>query len=150
MVFKVAIVEDQDEEANRLISYFKRYEQERDDSFQITRFENGDRFIFNYRPVFDLVLMDIMMPGSNGLDAAKALRDIDRNVTLVFVTNMAQFAVKGYEVEAFDFVVKPVTFQNFVIKMDRTLRKLHNEQKEDFILLNVSEGKKRLAPSQIR
>ena len=150
MVHQIAIVEDQDEEVRRLSAYFDRYGREKKEEFQITRFETGDRFIVRYQPVYDIVFMDIMMPGSNGMETAQALRKLDSRVTLVFVTNMAQFAVHGYEVEAFDFVVKPVTYQNFVMKIDRVLEKLRNEPRDSFILLNLPEGKKRIQPSQIR
>ena len=150
MVRQIAIVEDQDEEANRLAAYFEQYSQGKQDTFQITRFETGDRFIARYQPVYDIVFMDIMMPGTNGMETAQALRKMDSHVTLIFVTNMAQFAVKGYEVEAFDFVVKPVTYQNFVMKIDRVLEKLKNEQTDSYILLNLTEGKRRVPPSQIK
>lgn len=150
MVRQVVLVEDQDEEVQRIQSFFERYNSISDDTFQITRYKTADAFIACYQPVFDIVLMDIMLPGTNGMDAAQELRKLDKNVTLIFVTNMAQFAVRGYEVEAFDFIVKPVSYQNFVVKMDRVLRKLKNEQRDTRILLNLPEGKKRIAPSQIR
>ena len=150
MVYQIAIVEDQDEEARRLTAYFDRFSQGKEDVFQITRFETGDRFIARYQPVYDIVFMDIMMPGTNGMNTAQVLRKLDKNVTLIFVTNMAQFAVKGYEVEAFDFVVKPVTYQNFAMKLERVLGKLKNEPRDSFILLNLPEGKKRVPPMQIK
>ncbi len=150
MVRQIAIVEDQQEEVQRLTSYFDRYSQGKSISFQITHFESGIQFIARYRPIYDIVFMDIMMPGLNGMDTAKELRRKDSNVTLIFVTNMAQFAVKGYEVEAFDFVVKPVSYQNFVIKLDRVLNKLKNQQVDSYILLNLPDEKKRVSPSQIK
>lgn len=150
MVHQIAIVEDQNEEAERLSAFFERYGREQGCTFLITRFENGDQFLARYQPIYDIVFMDIMMPGINGLDAARELRKTDVNVALIFVTNMARFAIRGYEVEAFDFVVKPVTYQHFVIKLSRVLAKLNNEQRGTFIFLNLPEGKKRLAPAQIR
>ena len=150
MVRRIAIVEDQNEEAERLASYFDRYSKENDCSFLITRFEDGDSFLARYQPYFDVVFMDIMMPGTNGLETARELRKIDSSVTLVFVTNMARFAIRGYEVEAFDFVVKPVSYQNFVIKLNRVLAKLKNEQRNTYILLNLADGKKRISPAQIK
>ena len=149
MVYQIAIVEDQIEEFNRLSSYFDRYSCGKQDAFQITRFETGNQFIARYKPVYDIVFMDIMLPGRNGMETAHELRKLDKNVTLIFVTNMAQFAVRGYEVEAFDFIVKPVTYQSFVLKIERVLGKLRNEPRDSFILLNLSEGIKRISPAQI-
>ena len=150
MVRRIAIVEDQDEEVERLSAYFDRYSKENDCSFLITRFESGDSFLARYQPFYDVVFMDIMMPGINGLETARELRKVDANVTLVFVTNMARFAIRGYEVEAFDFVVKPVTYQSFVIKLNRILVKLQNEQRDTYILLNLADGKKRISPARIK
>ena len=150
MVRRIAIVEDQEEEAARLAAYLDRYSKEKSCTFLISRFESGDSFLSRYQPIYDVVLMDIMMPGTNGLDAARELRKVDSDVTLIFVTNMARFAIRGYEVEAFDFVVKPVTYQSFMMKMDRVLAKLKNEQRETHILLSLPEGKKRLSPAQIK
>lgn len=150
MVRKIAIVEDQEEEAERLAAYLERYGKEKNCTFQVSRFSSGDSFISRYQPVYDVVLMDIMMPGINGLDAARELRKVDSDVTLIFVTNMARFAIRGYEVEAFDFVVKPVTYQSFVVKLDRVMGKIRNEQRETSILLSMPEGKKRISPSQIK
>ena len=149
MMIQIAIVEDREDEARRLTAFFQKYGNDRDISFQITHFNTADSFIARYAPVYDVVLMDIMMPGTNGMDSAQILRRLDKNVTLVFVTNMAQFAVRGYEVEAFDFIVKPVAWQSFEVKVDRIMAKLRNEQRKESILLNLAEGKKRISPSHI-
>ena len=66
---------------------------------------------------FDIVLMDIDMPGMNGMETARALRKVDAAVILIFVTNMAQFAISGYEVDATDFILKPVNKYSFAIKI---------------------------------
>ena len=128
MNVNIAIIEDQPEEVKRLKTYFARYTTQHEVTFSISCFDNAETFLACYRPVYDIVLMDIMLPGSNGMDAAVKLRQIDKMVTLIFVTNMAQFAVKGYEVDAFDFVVKPVTYPHFTMKLQRALNKLSNQQ----------------------
>ena len=61
------------------------------------------------------------MPGCDGMTAAKRLRRIDKVVTLVFVTNLAQYAVAGYEVDALDYILKPVDKYSFSLKMRRVL-----------------------------
>ena len=65
--------------------------------------------------------MDIEMPDLDGLAASQKLREIDRSVILIFITNLAQFAVRGYEVDALDFVVKPVTYYVLALKLKRAI-----------------------------
>lgn len=79
-------------------------------------------FLDDFNPTFDIVFMDIEMPYINGIETAKRLRGIDRSVCLLFVTNMFQFAVKGYEVDAMDFVVKPIDYFSFKEKIGKAVR----------------------------
>ena len=68
-----------------------------------------------------VVFMDIQMPGMNGMDAAAELRDRDKTVSLIFITNLVQFAQKGYEVDAVSFLVKPVSYFDFSLKFKKAL-----------------------------
>lgn len=145
----VAIVEDSPAEAELLRSYFARFTREHGVEFTLTCFASGEEFLNKYRPAYDLVLMDIGLPGHNGMETAAALRERDRSVTLIFVTNMAQFAVKGYEVDAFDFVVKPVGYSNFALKLQRALNKL-DTRRDTEVLVTLSDSMVRLAASQIK
>lgn len=134
MIRRVAVVEDSDPEAEKLTAYFSRYQAGKDVQFDIVRFISAESFLDKYAGNFSIVMMDIMLPAMNGMEAAVRLRQVDPLVTLVFVTNMAQFAVKGYEVDALDFIVKPVLYPHFVMKMDRILEKLGNDVKRDVVL----------------
>lgn len=130
MIRRVAVIEDSDLEAERLRSYFCRYQEEKSLHFDLVRFHTAESFLEKKAGVFDLVMMDIMLPGMNGMDAAARLRQYDTSVPLIFVTNMAQYAVKGYEVDAFDFIVKPILYPHFVMKMDRLMGKLNRSGKK--------------------
>ena len=112
----IAIVEDDGKEAEALLSYIKKYGEKSGTSFDVKIFSDAENFLESYKQGLDIVFMDIELPGMNGMDASKRLRALDRSVTLIFVTNMARFAVNGYEVGAFDFIVKPVTYGSFEIK----------------------------------
>ena len=70
--------------------------------------------------------MDIDMPYMNGLEVSKKIREIDKTVVLIFVTNLSQYAVNGYEVEALDYIVKPISYFNFSIKIQRAINRLNN------------------------
>ena len=107
---RIAIVEDEQEQADRLQSHIRRYGEEHQIGTQVTVCSNVITFLEQYKAEFDIVFMDIMMPMMNGMDAAHLLREKDDKVMLIFVTSMRQYALQGYDVAAADFIVKPVPY----------------------------------------
>ena len=120
-MYRMLIVEDTPAEADLLRGHLQRYASEKNLSFSIETLSSALEFI-NSRHVADLIFMDIDMPGINGMEAAEVLRTYDAETPLVFVTNLAQYAVRGYSVDAVDFVVKPVEYGDFAMRMDRAMR----------------------------
>lgn len=145
----IAIVEDDPREAATLRSYFVNLAATCGDTFEIKWFATGREFLSGYQPVYDLVLMDINLPDLNGMDVAASLRKMDQNVLLIFVTSMAQYAVKGYEVDALDFLVKPVSLATFSIKIKRALAQCSGRQDRE-LLINISDGVFRTSSSRIK
>src|SRR5699024_9949367 len=99
----VAIVEDDQETREQLEEFIRRYGDEHGLSFEIESFADGIQIVERDASRFDIILLDIEMPCMNGMEAAQKLRAADADVVLVFVTNMAQYAIRGYEVGALDF-----------------------------------------------
>ena len=117
---RVAIVEDDLPCIQQLQGFLKQIEQERNTRICTTVFQNGQIFVDQYRPSqWDLVLMDIEMPLLDGLSAARRIREADPEVLIVFITQIAQFAIQGYEVAALDYVLKPISYYTFSVKMQR-------------------------------
>lgn len=148
-MINLAIVEDDIEAANLLEDFLQRYAQANDIKFNIVLFANGLSFLNGYNSNFDIVFMDIELPDLNGMKVAQKLRLIDETVTLIFVTNMAQFAVKGYEVSALDFLVKPVTYSNFSLKIQRALKHI-NINSDNGISVKTDDGVKRISVNNIK
>lgn len=122
-MLRCAIVEDSPRELEHLKECLARYSAERDIPLETTAFGDAASFLEHYRADYDIVFMDIELPGINGMEAAHRLREIDRQVILIFVTNMAQFAVKGYEVDALDYIIKPAQYGPLSIKLDRAAQR---------------------------
>lgn len=139
MMWRIAVVDDQVSVWNRMKDYFERYTKERGERFQLTFFENAMLFLDHYKPQYDIILMDIDMPGMNGMEAAHRLRELDEAVVLVFVTNLAQYAINGYEVSAVDFIVKPVDYSKFAFKLTRALRLVPDKERA-VVLLRTESG----------
>ncbi|MBR6954377.1 MAG: response regulator transcription factor [Clostridia bacterium] len=142
-MLEIAVVEDNDQEAKVLNDCLNRYAQEHQRSFAIHRYPDGDAFLADERSVFDLVFMDVEMPLVNGLRTAEKLRERDSQVTLVFVTKLFQYAVNGYEYDAADYIIKPIRYASFSLKMERILKRCKRPE-ETFIQLKYSGGIKRL------
>ena len=90
-------------------------------------FSDGASFIDEYTGGFQIVLMDIAMPNMNGLETARRLREIDDVVCLIFITSLSQYAIRGYEVSALDYVVKPLSYDLFKIKLAKAISHLNKD-----------------------
>ncbi len=130
----VAIVEDNAQDAEHLLSLLRRFAQKNHLEIETVRFENPLLFLQGYKGDLDIVFMDIDMPMMSGMEAARSLRKIDNHVMLIFVTALARFALNGYEVDAYDFIVKPVQENFFNSKMSRALKKLSAEQRTRLLI----------------
>lgn len=133
----IAIVEDVEQEKNRLVECIAHYLEGVKCSYRIKWFSNSEDFIENYRSRFDLVFMDIQLPGMDGLRVCKKLRAFDAEVPIIFVTNMAQYAAKGYSVDALDFIVKPISYDNFCLAMSRALERI---DRRDVVTVSAKTG----------
>ena len=118
---RILVVEDDENEAAALVSCLKRYEKLHCQPFIIsvtnTAFE-----IIDTVPDADIMFMDIGLPGINGMEAAGMLRMRGVRTPIIFITSLAQYAASSYEVAALDFMVKPVKYESFALRMDRALR----------------------------
>ena len=139
-MIRIAIVEDEEKACQNLQEMLGKYEQQAGENFSIQTFKNAIIFLTNYKADYDVIFMDIQMPHMDGMEAAAKLREIDSETILVFVTNMAGMAVKGYEVAAFDFVVKPLHYESLSMKMDRVIEAVR--KKEDQKIILSSQGSK--------
>ncbi len=143
-MYRTAIVEDTQEEAKQLKAYLSRYGSEHSTAFNVSVFSNGEEFLNQIEENYELVLMDIEMPGLDGMETAKKLRETDENACLLFVTRLASYAIQGYGVKALDFLVKPVTYENFCLKMNRAITTIERNRKQE-IVITTQEGSRKIS-----
>ena len=129
-MIRIAIVEDEVRERAHLRDCLTYMAEKERLKFDIVEFGSGEAFLGGYQPVYDIVLMDIELPGINGMETAKALRRLDSFVLLVFVTNMVQYAVSGYEVDALNYILKPVNRFDFALKMNKAISRTAKRTEE--------------------
>ena len=138
-MINIAIVEDEKLYVSQLKEYISRYEKESGNRINVRVFPDGAEIVENYSGDFDIILMDIQMKYMDGMTAAEQIRKLDSEVIIMFITNMTQYAIRGYEVDALDYVVKPVEFFPFSQKLDRAIGRLQNKKKV-FVSIPVEDG----------
>mgnify|MGYP000060856764 FL=1 len=112
-MIRVAIVEDDAEVQGVLQEYVRRYTRQYGTEFEVTVFADGVDILEDYRAVYDIIFLDVEMKHLDGMTTAERIRQMDADVILIFITNMAQYAIRGYSVGALDYVLKPVPYFAF-------------------------------------
>ncbi len=147
-MLKIAIVEDDAHYARQLADYLRKYEKESGAKIEIAQFQDGDQLVDGYRPEYDIILLDVEMPLLDGMTTAKIIRMKDPEVVIIFITNMAQYAIQGYAVDALDYVLKPISYFAFSQRLNRAIRRI-KKRETHFLTISTREGTQKLAVSQI-
>ncbi len=142
-MYRIAIVEDDPTCAGHLEEFLRLYGQQYHVPSEPVLFRNGMTFLIDYKADWDIVFMDIEMPHLNGMETARRLRELDQNVCLIFVTHMAQYAIEGYEVRALDFLLKPVEYGTFSIKLKKAIDYCERMRRKELVL-NTADGLHRI------
>lgn len=146
-MYRALIVENEAGDASRLSELVSRYGEAHHIQFNITRHASAMEMLSD-KGHYDLCFLDIDLPGINGMDAAQLLRVYDQTTPLVFVTNLAKYAVRGYEVDAIGFIVKPATYGNVAMNLDRALRALSQNSGRS-VMVPTEDGVRVIAFSSI-
>lgn len=147
-MIRVAIVEDEAEIREQLMGYVQRYTRQYGTAFEVKTFADGLEILEDYRPAYDLILLDIEMKHLDGMETARRIRELDPDVMLVFITNMAQYAIKGYAVGALDYVLKPVPYFAFSQQLQKVEEQLRRRTRH-YLAVPVEGGLRRLDTSHI-
>ncbi len=147
-MLRIAVVDDEKVYIDQITEYIEQYAKEKNRDIQTETFSDGDVLLKEYRSQYDIILLDIEMSVMSGMDTAREIRKINQDVVLVFITNMAQYAINGYEVGALDYVLKPLNYYTFSVRLERAIQRVKKRQPEE-ILLNLPDGIKRLKADSI-
>ena len=147
-MIKIAIVEDDSSYSRQLEEYLQKYQSEHGENFDVSTFTDGDTIVSGYHSQFDIILMDIEMRFMDGMSAAEEIRRMDKEVVIIFITNMPQYAIRGYAVEALDYILKPVSYFAFSQRLGRAISRMKKREQKSLII-SVKGGTVRLAVSSI-
>jgi len=146
---KIGILEDEKAVSEKISSYVKKFFDGRGENVQIFSYSDAFTLLENYHADMDVLFMDIQMNLMTGMEAAARIRETDEHVLIVFVTNLAQYAVEGYSVNAFDFILKPVDYNGFAMKLERICKELNHRNTGNFITVKTKSGHTRLNVADI-
>lgn len=142
-MIKIAIVEDEQLYAKQLHEYLRKYEKENGEAIEVTIYSDGDQIVEKYQSQYDIILMDIEMKFMDGMSAAEEIRKIDTEVVIIFITNMTQYAIRGYAVDALDYVLKPVSYFALSQRLNRAIGRMRKRESK-MIMVNMKGGIVRL------
>ena len=83
---------------------------------------------------FDILLLDVLMPGENGMEAAREIRRFDSSVKIIFLTSSTEFAVESYSVGAYFYQLKPIWAESFYCLMDSVIAECDKSSSSSLIL----------------
>ena len=128
MNLNIIICEDEPEHLIQVVGFLKRFGQESGHTIQIVTFSSGEELLADYPDTADILILDIRMGDVSGMDAAKEIRRRGKNVPIIFLTSLAQYALEGYDVQAVSFLLKPVPYETLREKLTLVAQRLARER----------------------
>lgn len=145
----VAICDDSKPMLESMKACLEEYGNTINHELHIFSFESGEELLNNYNCRYDIIFLDIKMPGMNGIEAAEKIREKDKKVIIIFLTSLIQYALDGYKVNASNYLIKPIQKKRLKMEMDRWISEL--EQKEEpFITVRNDSGTYKILLKSIR
>lgn len=135
---EIAIVEDSGYELEQLYTYIQNYFSKRQIFRRVDTYQSGESFLESWEThSYDLVFLDIMMDRITGIDVARTIRQTDKDCLIIFISASKEFALQGFEVRAFDYLVKPITKERF----DQTMELCQCELLKHIRYIEVKESR---------
>ncbi|MBR4500430.1 MAG: response regulator transcription factor [Clostridia bacterium] len=149
-MLNIIILEDQAEQAERLSRMLEKYAEAHEGfTYNLRMYDRSVPFLTEYKCDADLLFLDIQIPDMLGMEAAKRIRQLDNRVMIIFITMLTQYAIEGYSVGAFDYVLKPVRYEEFSTKMDRVCRMLAHQNTSMTLEIRTKEEMRRISADDV-
>lgn len=147
-MIRIAIIEDNFADAELLIRHIEKFSKEESVEMSYRYFKDGMQFLEAFKQDYDAVLLDIEMPVMNGMETAHKLRKLNADIPLIFITNMAQYAIKGYEVDAMGYFIKPIRYMDFYNRFKKVVFLVRSQRSS--VMIKAENQIVKLTVSDIR
>ncbi len=145
----IAIIEDETNVQNIIKEYLSKYFINVSTNAVFEVYHSGEDFFKRATSEFDIILLDIQMPGINGIEIAHKIRTSDNQVIIIFITSLIQYALMGYKVQALDYIIKPISYKTLSFTLDRALHIIEKRPAEKSVLVNSNGTSVKVAVSEI-
>lgn len=143
-MIKIAFCDNEKEQLSLFKNFCLQYNKEHNDLLiNATFYDNGFDLMESNFSSFDAIFLDIDMPMMNGMEVAEKIRDNNEDINLIFITMIANYAIKGYKVKALDYILKPVPYFEFSLIIDKLLLK-KSKEKEQYFLIQAKNNMKKI------
>lgn len=137
---RIAICDDEQQELDRLSELVAEYQGSRKAELSCRAFQNGTDLLCGMKGgEYDIILLDVLMPGFSGLQAARELRQLDKRVKIIFLTSSPEFAMESYSVGAYHYLLKPAAQASLFPLLDKARGELAAQQVQG-VLLHGRDG----------
>lgn len=146
-MIRISIIDDEIKEALGIRNMVQHVLDERHEPAEISVYHDAQAFLDAYAEgQSEIILLDIQMPGMDGMTCAEQIRERDASVILIFITSMVQYAVQGYRVEAMDYIVKPVTPALLKHSLSRALKRMGRKKA---VVIRCDDGVRSLEADEL-
>jgi len=143
---RIAICDDEVFYREQILELTQKYSmQNKSKEITITSFTHAEELLdaVNKSGGFDIYILDVIMPGMNGIELGKALREKGFDERIIYLTTSDEFAVASYRVNAADYIIKPVGEDEFISSLDRVVKSV-SDIKDKFTLIKTKNGSVKL------
>ena len=138
-MYRIALCDDDRADRELIETLLKKILNKKNISFEVIQFKSAKALLEEIRKAgsWDLLLLDILMDGQNGIELANELRGMGEDADIIFITCSPDFALEGYHAWPVSYLLKPLKEDDFLKVLERCLKKI---SKDPAMIFNMKKG----------
>ena len=149
MKLKIALCDDEKEQREYLCALISKWAKRKNHLAELQQYPGSEAFLFDYeeKKDLDILLLDVEMPGKNGIEVAKTVRKHDQGIQIIFVTGFYEYFSDGFDVSALHYLIKPVDEDKLYPVLDKAVENLRHRERS--VLIPVDGAQVRIPLADI-
>lgn len=136
----IATCDDEPQYCDQVEYYVTKLGENLKINLQCDKYTSGAELLKNNFQQYQIIFLDIDMKDENGIDIAEKIRENNVKVEIIFLTALIQYAVDGYKVKAYRFLVKPIEYDDFVFQVKDLFLRLNHLEKSRLVLTKEGQN----------